>query len=134
MRPLFALAVVLLVSAPALAQTRAVPRPLPPATIPTPPTPPAAPPAPDVSGKAVYMKNGCWQCHGQQGQGGAAGPRLGPRPMPLAAFRAYVRKPLNDMPPYSEKVLPDGDIADIHAFLTALPAPPDLKAIPLLRP
>jgi ubiquinol-cytochrome c reductase cytochrome c subunit len=100
---------------------------------PAPPTPQPAP-APDIAGKAAYMKNGCWQCHGQQGQGGAAGPRLGPRPMPVPAFRAYVRKPLNDMPPYSEKVLSDRDVADIHAFLTALPPPPDVKTIPLLRP
>ena len=32
-------------------------------------------------GKAVYMKMGCWQCHGTVGQGGA-GPRIAPDPIP----------------------------------------------------
>jgi ubiquinol-cytochrome c reductase cytochrome c subunit len=79
------------------------------------------------------MKNGCSQCHGAEAQGGAAGPRLGPRPLPLAALTAYVRKPAGEMPPYTAKVLPDRDLADIHAFLTSLPAPPPVDSVPLLR-
>ena len=103
------------------------------------PSPPPASPAPSTApasstaaGKAAYTKNGCWQCHGQQAQGGAAGPRLGPRPMPLAALTAYVRTPAGEMPPYTAKVLSDRDVADIHAFLSALPAPAPVADIPLL--
>ena len=38
------------------------------------------------------------------------------------------------MPPYPEKILPNDDVADIHAYLTSLPKPPDYKTIPLLNP
>ena len=37
-------------------------------------------------GKAAFMKYGCWQCHGTQGQGSAitsAGKVLAPDPLPL---------------------------------------------------
>ena len=37
------------------------------------------------------------------------------------------------MPPYSEKVLPNGDLADIHAYLASIPKPTDYKSIPLLN-
>jgi mono/diheme cytochrome c family protein len=105
-----------------------------PTTQPGPPASPAspAPPAAAAAGKGTYMKNGCWQCHGQQAQGGTAGPRLGPRPMPLPALTAYVRKPAGEMPPYTAKVLSDRELADIHAFLSSLPAPAPVAAIPLL--
>src|SRR5437867_13150885 len=39
-------------------------------------------PAPSVpagnakAGQALFMKIGCYQCHGNEGQGGAAGPRI----------------------------------------------------------
>jgi mono/diheme cytochrome c family protein len=69
-------------------------------------------------GRERYLATGCWQCHGYEGQGGA-GPRIGPNPTPLRAFIAYVRAPTQEMPPYREKVLPDRDLADIHAFLAA---------------
>ena len=37
------------------------------------------------------------------------------------------------MPPYSEKVLPNDDLADIHAYLASIPKPKDHKSIPLLN-
>jgi mono/diheme cytochrome c family protein len=97
--------------------------------------PAAAPPAgrADV-GKTLFTKNGCFECHGSQAQGGTAGPRLGPRPIPFAAFVAYVRKPANDMPPYAPKVMSERDLADVYAFLQGLPQPAALSSIPLLRP
>jgi len=95
----------------------------------------AAPPAgrADV-GKTLFTKNGCFQCHANEAQGGAAGPRLGPGPLPYAAFAAYVRRPTGEMPPYTAKVLSDRDLADIHAFLQSLPAPPPVSTLPLLAP
>ena len=29
-----------------------------------------------AKGKTAFMKHGCWQCHGEVGQGGAAGNRM----------------------------------------------------------
>jgi len=69
-------------------------------------------------GRQRFVAVGCWQCHGYEGQGGA-GPRIGPNPMPLPAFLAFVRAPGGDMPPYREAVLSNADLTDIHAFLAA---------------
>jgi len=85
-------------------------------------------------GKAAFVKYGCWQCHGFQGQGGVAGAKLAPDPLPAEAFTAFVRSTNRTMPPYSEAVLPNEDLADIHAFLATVPKPADAKSIPLLNP
>lgn len=85
------------------------------------------------TGKKLFVSYGCYQCHGYEGQGGAAGPRLAPRPLPLAGFSRYVRRPANQMPPYTERVVSDADLANIHAFLQSRPAPPPVQSIPLLR-
>ena len=68
-----------------------------------------------------------------RGQGGAAGPRLAPRPLPYAGFSRYVRRPTNQMPPYTEKLVPDTDLAHIYAYLQSRPAPPPVSGIPLLQ-
>ena len=85
------------------------------------------------TGKKLFVSYGCWQCHGYEGQGGAAGPRLAARPLPFAGFSRYVRRPTNQMPPYTEKVVPDADLAHIHAYLMSRPAPPAASSIPLLK-
>ena len=97
---------------------------------------PAAQPAPAgnaETGKKLYVNYGCWQCHGYEGQGGAAGPRLAPRPLPFAGFSRYVRRPTNQMPPYTAKVIPDTDLEHIHAYLMSRPAAPAASSIPLLK-
>jgi len=83
------------------------------------------------SGKKLFFKNGCYECHGTVGQGGT-GPRLAPKPLAAAALTAYVRKPGNGMPPYSAKVMTDAEVADIRAYLATLPEPP--QDLPLLKP
>ncbi len=85
-------------------------------------------------GKAAYVKHGCWQCHGFVGQGGIAGPKLAPEPIPLPAMSAFVRNSRGPMPPYMEAVLPNDDLADIHAYLQSIPKAADYKSIPLLNP
>jgi ubiquinol-cytochrome c reductase cytochrome c subunit len=85
-------------------------------------------------GKEAYVKHGCWQCHGFVGQGGVAGPKLAPEPIPAEAFTAFVRTTNRAMPPYSEAVLPNDDLADIHAYLESVPKPKDYKSIPQLNP
>jgi len=87
-----------------------------------------------AKGKAAFMKNGCWQCHGEVGQGGAAGKTLAPKPMPLEAFNVFVRNSNGPMPPYPREILSDADLADIHAYLQSIPAGKDYKSIPLLNP
>jgi ubiquinol-cytochrome c reductase cytochrome c subunit len=84
-------------------------------------------------GKAAYVKNGCWQCHGTQGQGGVAGLKLAPEPLAVEAFTAFVRGSNRFMPPYPEVILSNDDLADIHAYLAAIPKPADYKSIPLLN-
>ena len=87
-------------------------------------------------GKAAYMTFGCWQCHGTQGQGSvvtSGGKVLAPDPMPFEAFTAFVRTTNRAMPPYSEAVLSNEDLADIYAYLQSIPKPADYKTIPLLK-
>jgi mono/diheme cytochrome c family protein len=88
-------------------------------------------------GKIAFMQHGCWQCHGTLGQGSIAtsgGKRLAPDPLPWEAFSGFVRSSNRAMPPYSEKVLSDGDLADIYAYLQSVPKPPDVNGILLLKP
>jgi mono/diheme cytochrome c family protein len=118
-------AIVVLSSGPVAAQNK----PAPPVE-----TSPATPAGNAGRGKALYGKIGCYQCHSEQGQGGTQGPRLGPKPIPFQAFLRYLRTPRGEMPPYKAKVMTDQDVADVYAFLMALPPPPPLSSLPLLQP
>lgn len=103
------------------------------AQAPSPAAPAAAPAGNAETGKKIYDSIGCYQCHGYEGQGGAAGPRLAPRPLPYAGFSRYVRRPTNQMPAYTERQVPEADIAHIYAYLQSRPAPPPVSSIPLLQ-
>ena len=72
-------------------------------------------------GKIAYVKHGCWQCHGFAAQGGIAGPKLAPDPMPLVALTSFVRNTRGAMPLYQDAILSNADLADIHAWLASLP-------------
>jgi ubiquinol-cytochrome c reductase cytochrome c subunit len=98
-------------------------------------SPPAAAPAGNAeNGKRLFTQDGCYECHGLQGQGAqATGPRIGPDPVSFQVFTRYIRKPTGEMPPYTEKVVTDKDLADIYAFLKSLPHPPAATTIPLLN-
>jgi mono/diheme cytochrome c family protein len=85
------------------------------------------------NGKRVFMRVGCWQCHGTVGQGGVTGPKLAPNPLPFDALSAFVRSTNRAMPPYREQVLSDNDLADIYAYLRSIPKGPDPVNIPLLN-
>lgn len=85
------------------------------------------------SGKQLFKKYGCYECHGSHGQiASRAGPALAPDPVPFEGFAPYVRHPTGSMPPYTEKVVSDQDLADIYAFLQSTSHPPAPKSIPLL--
>jgi mono/diheme cytochrome c family protein len=53
--------------------------------------------------------------------------------MPLETFTAFVRTSNRTMPPYPEAVISNEDLADIHAYLQAIPKRADYKDIPLLN-
>jgi len=84
-------------------------------------------------GKAAYIQHGCWLCHGTEGQGAVSGPKLAPEPMPIETFTNFVRTSNRAMPPYSEAVLSNDELADIHAYLQTISKPADYKSIPLLN-
>jgi|SRR5215471_15413559 len=94
-------------------------------------------PAGDVAnGKRVYLADGCFTCHGRSGQGGALNypaPALAQTKLPVEAFKAMVRAGPNDMPAYSDAVLSDKDLGDIHAFLMSLPGRHPVKDFPILN-
>jgi mono/diheme cytochrome c family protein len=85
------------------------------------------------NGKRLFVKLGCYTCHGYQGQGGGAGAKLAPRPIAAAALIAYVRHPAGSMPPFTSKVASDAELTDIRAYLASVPEPPPAKNIPLLN-
>ena len=99
------------------------------------PVAPAAPAGNAKTGQALFLKIGCYQCHGNEGQGGsAAGVRIAPAPMlAFRAFATYLRSPRGEMPPYTAKVLSEQNLADIYAYLAALSRPPAVESIPLLK-
>jgi mono/diheme cytochrome c family protein len=85
-------------------------------------------------GRQIYEKVGCYQCHGFQGQGANTGPKLAPDPLSAEAITAFIRNSGETlMPNYVEAVLPDADVADIHAYLSTIKKPPAAKDIPLLN-
>jgi ubiquinol-cytochrome c reductase cytochrome c subunit len=74
-----------------------------------------------AKGKAAFMKNGCWQCHGEVGKAGAAGKTLAPKPMPLEAFNVFVRNSNGQMPPYPKEILSDADLATSMPIYSRFP-------------
>lgn len=87
-------------------------------------------------GRQVYLTIGCFTCHGRSGQGGAyngPAPALAHTGLPFDGFKGQIRDPSNDMPAYSDAVLSDKDIADIYAFVEALPGPRSPKDISILN-
>jgi mono/diheme cytochrome c family protein len=85
------------------------------------------------NGKRLFARDGCYECHGYVGQGGAQGVRIAPKPVPFAVFERYVRNPSGVMPPFSTKVVSPQELADIYAYLSSIPQPPPAKSIPLLN-
>ena len=84
------------------------------------------------NGKRLFDSKACFACHGYVGQGSREGPRIAP-PMPFPAFLAQMREPRGIMPPYKAEILSDQETADILAYLSSVPRPPDHKSIPLLQ-
>jgi ubiquinol-cytochrome c reductase cytochrome c subunit len=92
-----------------------------------------------TNGKSVFMRVGCYTCHGTVGQGGA-GARLAPNTMPLAAMQVWVRggtpgwSIARGMPAFPTTAISDSELADVQAYLASLPPPPKPDDIALLKP
>ncbi|MBZ5659428.1 MAG: cytochrome c [Acidobacteriia bacterium] len=95
----------------------------------------AAPSGNRENGKKLYRSDGCFECHGTEGQGAAqvTGPRIGPPQLSFEAFSAQLRHPSSQMPPYTSKVVSDQDLADLYAYLQSRPKAAPAKDIPLLN-
>ena len=92
-------------------------------------------PAGDAArGKALFMKNMCYTCHGTAGQGGdrGSGPRIAYDVWPWEGFLQQVRHPREQMPRYDAKHLGDADLADIYAYVSSMKRGAKASEIPLL--
>ena len=87
------------------------------------------------NGEQLFKRDGCYQCHGDEGQGSTqtGGSRIGPPQIPFPVFASYVHHPVGNMPPYASKALPDADLSDIYAYLRSRPEPAPAASIPLLN-
>jgi len=86
---------------------------------------------PAVRGRELFETYQCWQCHGFEGQGGAA-LRIAPMVYPFEAFTQLVRH-TNQMPAYSPSSLSDETLRSIWEYLRSRPEPPAIDDIPALR-
>jgi len=95
-----------------------------------------APKGDAANGKTIFLRDGCFTCHGRSGQGGAyngPAPILAHTALPFDGFKGQIRNPANDMPAYSDAVLSDKEIADIYAFVQTLPGAGSPKDHPILN-
>ena len=84
------------------------------------------------NGKRIFMKNGCFECHGTVGQGTIAGARIGPPPLNAQGVIRYVRRPAGQMPAFTDKVMSDQELIDVYTYLKTIPPAKPAKDIPLL--
>ena len=93
-------------------------------------------PAGDATrGKALYMKNLCYTCHGTAGQGGdrGSGPRIAYDAWPWEAVAQQTRRPREGMPRYPKEHVSDQELADIYAYVVSFKKGAKASEIPLLR-
>ena len=93
-------------------------------------------PAGDAArGKAAYMKQMCYTCHGTVGQGGdrGRGPRIAYDVWPYEAFAQQTRRPRDVMPRYPVEFLSDQEMADIYAYVASFKKGRKASEIELLR-
>lgn len=84
-------------------------------------------------GKAVYVAQGCYLCHGYAGQGSiASGPALVRLPFDDNGFIQYLCHPAGVMPAFSSVTLSAEDAAALLAYVRALPPGRPAAQIPLL--
>ena len=85
------------------------------------------------NGKRLFLRDGCWECHGFAGQGGRDGARIGATSLTLQGVIRYVRRPTGSMPAFTDKLISDQELTDIYAYLKSLPPVKAAKDVPLLN-
>jgi len=85
------------------------------------------------NGKKLFLRDGCWECHGYAGQGSRDGARIASTALNAQGLIRYVRRPSGAMPAYVDKVITDQELTDIWAYLKTLPGPKPVKDVPLLN-
>jgi mono/diheme cytochrome c family protein len=95
-----------------------------------------APKGDAAAGQKVFLADGCYECHGRVGEGGAfngPAPILAKTKLPFDAFKGQLRNPANDMPPYPDTLVSDQQVADIFAYLQSLSGPRPVSDVPILN-
>lgn len=85
------------------------------------------------AGMEIYDRVGCWSCHNYEGTGGRHGPTIARTQHSYEAFSAFVRTTAGEMPPHTERMVPEDDLRAIYAYLQSVPEPPSAASIPLLQ-
>lgn len=93
---------------------------------------PAAAPDPE-RGHTLYNTWRCAGCHGDNAQGQVGGALAGTA-LPFEQFVQAVRQTRPPKPAFSTAELSDADVRDIYAWVTALPASPEVAAAVKLGP
>jgi mono/diheme cytochrome c family protein len=81
-----------------------------------------------TNGKQIFEAQGCFKCHGSEGQGRpqsakeSAVPQIAPTRLALPAFLRFVRSPAGQMPPYGSQQVSDSELGDVYAYLQSLAA------------
>ena len=86
-----------------------------------------------ANGHKLFVRDGCYECHGYAGQGGGAGARIADIGLNPKGLIAYVRAPAGQMPAYKEQVISDQELTDVWAYLQSLPKAKPAKDVPLLN-
>src|SRR5271169_5016911 len=92
-----------------------------------------APAGDAANGKKLFLRDGCYECHGHAGQGGRDGARIAVIGLNPQGLIRYVRAPAGQMPAYTDKVISDQELTDIHAYLQTMAKAKPAKDIPLLK-
>ena len=85
------------------------------------------------NGKKLFLRDGCWECHGYAGQGSRDGARIANTALTNVQFTRYIRRPTGAMPAYIDRILSDSEANDIWAYMKSIPASKPAKDIPLLN-
>jgi mono/diheme cytochrome c family protein len=85
------------------------------------------------NGKRLFVRDGCYECHGYAGQGGVAGARIAAIGLNTQGLIRYVRAPGGQMPAFTEKVITDQELTDVWAYLQTMAKAKPAKDIPLLK-
>src|ERR1700683_4657971 len=83
-----------------------------------------------ANGKKLFLRDGCYECHGYAGQGGRDGARIAAIGLNAQGLIRYVRAPGGAMAAYTDKVITDQELTDVWSYLQTLPKAKPAKDIP----